>query len=471
MGRLLGLDRAPEMKTLRRKLGEMSERKRAHILADALARRWAQAEPEALGYLYVDGHVRPYHGRRHRLPEAFVPRRRLCKGATTDTWVDDARAQPWFFVTAEANDSLLQMLEKEILPAVRAQVGRQRRLTVVFDREGWSPKRFPGWAEEGMDVMTYRKGRYQAWAEKEFVKATDPRRTRGGSPVVYRLAERDTRIGAGRGVRLREVRRLCDNRHQTSIVTTCRDLPIEEVASRMFARWRQENFFRYMRQEYALDHLVTYEVEPADPQRLVPNPQRKAIEKEIAPWRRQLTKLQKAYSQASLGKPGKGGSPRGWENTPEALRARIEELEARIEQRQAHLNSLPQKVPVGEGQDPEQIVRLAPERKLLTDLVKMVAYRAESAMLPGIGLLKREAEEGRTFLKALFRTPADLIPLKEERQLLVRYHSMAQPRFNSALRTLCDAATLGRHRYPGTDLRMVFEGPCVTNETDPCQEV
>ena len=472
LGRLLGLDRAPEMKTLRRKLREMGERKLARSLADAFARRWAEAEPEALGYLYVDGHVRPYHGRRHRLPEAFVPRRRLCMGATTDTWVNDARAQPWLFVTAEANDSLLSMLEKEILPAVRAQVGRQRRLTVVFDREGWSPKRFRCWAEEGIEVMTYRKGRYEAWPEEEFVAVQDPRRTRGGSPVVYRLAERDLRIGSGQGVKLREVRRLCDNRHQTSIVTTCRDLPMEEVASRMFARWRQENFFRYMRQEYALDHLITYAVEPADPQRLVPNPQCKAIEKELAPWRRQLIRLQQVYSRVSLGKPGRSGKgSRDSANTPEALRERMEELEARIEQRQTHLKSLPSKVPVGEGQDPAQIVRLAPERKLLTDLVKMVAYRAESAMLPGVGLLKREAEEGRVFLKTLFQTPADLIPLEEEKQLLVRYHSMAQRRFNTALRTLCDAATLGSHRYPGTDLRLVFQGPSVTNETDPCQEV
>ena len=157
--------------------------------------------------------------------------------------------------------------------------------------------------------------------------------------------------------------------------------------------------------------------------------------------------------------------------SPGRDRRRSAFIVARIEQRQAHLKTLPKKVPVGEGQDPAQIVRLAPERKLLTDLVKMVAYRAESAMLPGVGLLKREAEEGRVFLKTLFQTPADLIPLEEEKQLLVRYHSMAQRRFNTALRTLCDAATLGSHRYPGTDLRLVFQGPCVTNETDPCQEV
>ena len=75
LGLLLGLDRAPEMKTLRRKLKEVGRRGLARRLAEAFARRWAEAEPEALGFLYVDGHVRP--GRKHRLPETFVPRRRL----------------------------------------------------------------------------------------------------------------------------------------------------------------------------------------------------------------------------------------------------------------------------------------------------------------------------------------------------------------------------------------------------------
>jgi hypothetical protein len=39
----------------------------------------------------------------------------------------------------------------------------------------------------------------------------------------------------------------------------------------MFERWRQD-FFKYLRDEYALDALVDYQLEPADPQRDVPNP-------------------------------------------------------------------------------------------------------------------------------------------------------------------------------------------------------
>ena len=249
LGLLLGLDRAPQVKTVRRKLHEIGARKLSRTLADTFARRWAQAEPEALGYLYIDGHVRPYHGRRHRIPKTFVQRRRRCMPATTEVWVNDARAQPWFFVTTEANDHLLAAIERDILAPLRKEVGAQRRVTLVFDREGWSPKAFARWAAAGFDVMTYRKGRYDPWPEDAFVAVVDPTPTRGGKPMTWRLAERETDLGAGRGrpvFRMREVRRLCDNGHQTSIMTTRRDLATPQVASRMFARWRQENFFRYM---------------------------------------------------------------------------------------------------------------------------------------------------------------------------------------------------------------------------------
>ena len=57
-------------------------------------------------------------------------------------------------------------------------------------------------------------------------------------------------------LRLRQVTRRMDNGHQTLILTSRRDLPAAQVAYRMFDRWRQENFFKYLREEYALDALV-----------------------------------------------------------------------------------------------------------------------------------------------------------------------------------------------------------------------
>ena len=40
----------------------------------------------------------------------------------------------------------------------------------------------------------------------------------------------------------------------------------------MFERWRQENFFKYMREEFLLDTLIDYQIEPEDPTRTIPNP-------------------------------------------------------------------------------------------------------------------------------------------------------------------------------------------------------
>jgi len=143
-GLVLGLDRAPEMKTARRKL---ASRGRALELSRAFSERWAAENPEALGYLYIDGYVRPYHGRKYRLPKTHVQRRRLCMPATTEYWVNDANVEPLMFVTAPANEGLLAMMDKELLPEIRRLAGDDRRVTLIFDREGWSPKRFKKWKE------------------------------------------------------------------------------------------------------------------------------------------------------------------------------------------------------------------------------------------------------------------------------------------------------------------------------------
>ena len=73
LGRVLGLDRAPEVKTLRRKLRRLAALGRTTEFGRALARRRVASRGQALGFLYVDGHVRAYHGQ-HPIPKAHVAR-------------------------------------------------------------------------------------------------------------------------------------------------------------------------------------------------------------------------------------------------------------------------------------------------------------------------------------------------------------------------------------------------------------
>jgi hypothetical protein len=130
----------------------------------------------------------------------------------------------------------------------------------------------------GFDVLlTYRKGRYAPWPVEVFQMVTG---VVDGRKVTYQVAEQ--RVAVLKGFIMREIRRRCANGRPTAMVTTRWDLALEEAAYRMFERWTQENFFRYMRQHFALDALVTYAVEPADPERTVPNPQQKALAKVLA---------------------------------------------------------------------------------------------------------------------------------------------------------------------------------------------
>ena len=132
LGVLLGLDRAPEVKTLRRKLWELAGRRQATQFSQRLAERWVREQADAVGLLYVDGHVRPYHGTAHTLPEAWSARRRLCLPATTDIWVNQSDAQPLFApgligqnaaaFKALADPVRLRLLS-EALDEVRTEIG------------------------------------------------------------------------------------------------------------------------------------------------------------------------------------------------------------------------------------------------------------------------------------------------------------------------------------------------------------
>ncbi|MCP3885448.1 MAG: hypothetical protein GY700_08235, partial [Propionibacteriaceae bacterium] len=131
------------------------------------------------GVLYIDGHVTTYTGRKHRRPKTFVQKRRQCQPASTDTWVHNGAAEPLFFVTSPINQHLLALIEQDVIPQARRQIGAHRTLTLVFDREAWSPESFRRWHTHGVEVITYRGG-----TRAFFVKDTAP-------PEIHALSRND----------------------------------------------------------------------------------------------------------------------------------------------------------------------------------------------------------------------------------------------------------------------------------------
>src|SRR6266478_3019117 len=131
-GRLLGLDRAPEVKTLRRRLTRLAAHHCAEQLGAELARLRVDQRGHLMGFLYVDGHVRAYHGQRAIASKAYVARRHLAMPASTDYWINDRSGDPLLVITGEVDAALTKALPR-LLREVRDLVGEQR-VTIVFDR-------------------------------------------------------------------------------------------------------------------------------------------------------------------------------------------------------------------------------------------------------------------------------------------------------------------------------------------------
>ncbi len=62
LGKSNGLDRSPEPRTLREKIAVMAENGTPKKWMMELSSTWMDADPLEAGYLYMDGHVRVYHG-------------------------------------------------------------------------------------------------------------------------------------------------------------------------------------------------------------------------------------------------------------------------------------------------------------------------------------------------------------------------------------------------------------------------
>ena len=73
-GKVPGLDRLPEVRTLRERISLLAMDKKPSRWSAELCRQWMQAAAEQAGALYVDGHVRVYHGKLARLPRRYVAR-------------------------------------------------------------------------------------------------------------------------------------------------------------------------------------------------------------------------------------------------------------------------------------------------------------------------------------------------------------------------------------------------------------
>lgn len=476
-GKLLGLDRIPEVRTLRSKLSILSGNGQVEAWGAELCSNWMAETPEAAGVLYVDGHVRVYHGSQTTLPRHYVARERLCLRATTDYWVNAMDGQPFFLVTQAADPGLIRVLEEQILPRLEQDIPNQpsaeqlaehpdlHRFTLVFDREGYSPEAMARLKAVRVACITYRKRATDIWPEAEF--AEHPIRLVGDNWTTMKLAER--RVVLSNGLAVREIRRLCDGGHQTSLVTTDERSNLTYVAAWMFARWCQENFFRYMREHYNLDRLVDYETKPMPDTTRVVNPAFRRLDSEVRTLSSILSRKLATFGALNLKADIEPAAVHRFEQQKADLQQEIATLEDRLSLLKTERKKVPHHVCAGELPTDQRLGRLSTETKHLVDTVKMIAYRAETAMAQILQETMSRACDARSQLRDIYSTEADLVPDHKKGTLTVRLHHMTNRAADDAVDALCQELNSTMTAFPGTNLRLVYE--LVPSQSPRDQEV
>jgi len=498
IGKIIGLDRIPEVRCLRDKINLLTNQNQAQKLNQLLIDHWYSQPAEETSFLYIDGHVRIYFGHQAKLPSKFVSRQKLCLSATTEYWVNDAAGLPVMMVSGELTEKLQKAIEDYIIPELKKTVllsspppakeleveakeieaesvieikeakenaGEQKEdqlpvCTLIFDREAYEPAFFKRlYKEHRIAVLTYRKNVKDIWPE-EWFKAMDIKVL--DQTITMRICERETVLG---GVPMREIRRLTDSGHQTAVITTNRVISTEVAAGRMFGRWSQENFFRYMIMDYDFDKMIEYGTEAIDENNEVVNPEHRKLgyrlkkEKEkIARLKAKLFPLTEEAIETSL------------DDMPALLKKQIKLME-QIEKHQQteqqiieERSKIPARIKLKNMPDQARYNKLKPQSKMLMNIMKMICYRAETAVANELSaFLINAKEEKRMLVKQIIQNNADLIPDYENKTLTVVLHSLSAPRFNVAAEKLTEVLNQTETIFPGTDLMLKFKTSAISH--------
>jgi hypothetical protein len=471
LGKVVGLDRVAEVKTMREKLGILAKQNNARQWNSELSKEWMGSAGVIAGLLYVDGRVRVYHGKKTKLPKRFVTREKLCLRGMSDYWVNDAIGQPYFVVSSAHNKGLLSILRTDIIPKLLEEVPNQpteseltrnpqlSRFSVIFDREGYSPEFFKQmWEEHHISCYTYKKYAGKDWS-KEMFKEQEVKLHNG---EVVRMMLSEKRMKLSKKVNVREIRRLTKSGHQTAIITTDFIPDMTVIAGTMFARWSQENFFKYMREHFGIDRLIEYGTVPVDETVKVVNPAYRDIDSRIKSVSQKHGRKVSEFGQITLELEGKNIAEEDEEmkkyvikksQLQEVIELYRDEIAGLKEQRK----QIEKSIEIGELPESERYSSLMNEKKHIVDTIKMIDYRAETAMATMIQPKLSQRKTTRVLLRQIFSTEVDLEPDTENKILNVSLHSLSNEKSNKIALNLCKQLNETETVFPGTEMRLFYK--------------
>ena len=459
LGAVIGCGRAACVKTLRRKLAVLSGQHQSVTLGLRLAQHWLDVGLLNASYLYVDGHMKVYSGKR-LVQEVWNSQRRMPLPGIEQYFVNDLRRRPLLVVSQDISGNLAKSFP-QVVAAIRQVLG-ERGFTVIFDRGGYDGKLFAWLGQEKIDFITYQRGDVA-------LPATQFRRREvrwEGKRVRFWIAEDTVGVGDS-GPWRRIVLRTADG-HQTPILTNLKveTVPAARVTALMLARWRQENFFKYARSHLGLDVLTSYATDPV-PDRQVPNPAVKAAKNEVGRLRAMAGKVRAALGrtvvlEAQQASATEDGPPptaavkrakRQIATTRETLLAQLRAIDAEIAQVHARLTGLPLQVALHSLGEPQETPQLEP--KLIADAIKVAAYNAQSWLADRLVQHYPHPGDIHDLLRA-FAQISGTVTRQPDGAIHICLDPPDLPLYRRALEDLCQDLNLLRPVFPGTSIPVTY---------------
>ena len=105
----------------------------------------------------------------------------------------------------------------------------------------------------------------------------------------------------------------------------------------------------------------------------------------------------------------------------------------------------------------DRFSQLSAAKKHFVDTIKLIAYRAETALVHVLREKLKREDDGRALARQILQSTVDLRPDLTQKTLLVKVHRLTTAAHDAALEHLCAELTTTETLFPGTELRLIFE--------------
>jgi hypothetical protein len=454
-GMLLGLATAPSVQTVRTNVQDLVESVDPDVVMRKLLATFVELEPVWEGAYYIDGHFSSYSGM-HPLPKGWNARRRLAEPGQTDVYVHDAVGRALFFINRPLNDHLSKVLPA-IVKEIRA-VAKGKKILLIFDRGGYSGPLFRKLTEEGIDFITYLKGRKAKRRfpshrfERRWWEAVDPAGVKKTKRHVYSIYEKGTRI---RGAGVLRTLVLQDEDGQIPVLANCAEMPSAKVVHLLKMRWRQENSFKYLSENYGVEQLIQYGADYHEDERLVDNPRRSALRRKIEQVQEDIIFKEAELGQAlEINEEKLRRTARGLKLAHSELRRETGKLYARLSRLESRLAQTPAKVPLNQIKDkPMQAIQRT-DRRNMVNAIKLATYNAERLLARKFFRHYRDVRDWLTIFRSFFHLSGSIT--YQDDKVLVELDAPDRRHIRQALEATIQELNPMESRLFGTGPKLVF---------------